>query len=517
VKRVSKSTRQGLCLLTVVSALASGAAAQPSHIGQVWNDAAGPNLAADTIAQGSVFVLSVSYGSLLPSAAAPTFPLPMELGGASIRIAVGGVSRTAPIFATNPFGVRALLPSGVPAGEGSIELFYDGQPIGTRAIQVVPRSFAVYQNPGQMQAAIQDVSLIHPAKPGQVVSLWGTGLGGVEGDEAAGPLPSGFAPDDFRIEVGGIPARVLFAGRSGCCAGVDQIVFEVPPGVVGCFVPVAVRFPEWPSPTVTMAIAEGDTCVDPRGLPREVLKKFDAGTARIAQLNPWGGTFFEYSEMYEYPLIAPGTCAGSMDAWISPFTDDRAKALFDTMTLKLDAGPALNFATPSGPIKAPLLNGYAGFYDSSILDVPVTPGDYRVDNGVGGMDVGPFASDFKVPEPAFAWSNKDELNTVSRQQPLTVRWNIGNGSQGFVWISGSLERPANTDGIASFGYCLERAGKGSLTIPADVLWRRGTESATKLTLFVSYLFDSIQQAPAGLDVFEFRNWIRDTKTMEIGR
>jgi hypothetical protein len=221
--------------------------------------------------------------------------------------------------------------------------------------------------------------------------------------------------------------------------------------------------------------------------------------------------------MHESPLIAPGTCTGSLQAWISPFTDDRAVALFDTITNYLDAGPALNFMTPSGPITAPLSPGYPGLYDAGIHDGVVMPGYYRVDNGAGGMDVGPFASGFKVPEPSFIWNNKDELNTVSRRQPITVRWNIGDATQGYVWISGSFERPPNTPGTGSFGYCVERADKGSMVIPADVLWLPGTESATRLSLIVSYLFDGVQQAPPGLDVLEFRNWTRDTKTIEIGR
>ena len=43
------------------------------------------------------------------------------------------------------------------------------------------------------------------------------------------------------VYVGGKRADVTYRGRSGCCAGIDQIVFTVPQGVEGCYVPVVVK------------------------------------------------------------------------------------------------------------------------------------------------------------------------------------------------------------------------------------------------------------------------------------
>ena len=44
-----------------------------------------------------------------------------------------------------------------------------------------------------------------------------------------------------KVYVGAEQANITYQGRSGCCAGVDQIAAEVPSGVTGCHVPVAVE------------------------------------------------------------------------------------------------------------------------------------------------------------------------------------------------------------------------------------------------------------------------------------
>jgi len=83
-------------------------------------------------------------------------------------------------------------------------------------------------------------TIFQPARPGQMVTLWGTGLGPVTGDESARALP-GDLYLSLQVMVGGVTDTPLYQGRSGCCAGLDQIIFPVPAGVEGCYVPVVVR------------------------------------------------------------------------------------------------------------------------------------------------------------------------------------------------------------------------------------------------------------------------------------
>ena len=83
--------------------------------------------------------------------------------------------------------------------------------------------------PGSIQnyitAANQPLnSLTTPAAPGQVVTIWGTGLGPVTFPDNVAPSP-GNVSTPVILTIGGQPANVAY---SGCCAGVDQIVATIP-------------------------------------------------------------------------------------------------------------------------------------------------------------------------------------------------------------------------------------------------------------------------------------------------
>ena len=90
----------------------------------------------------------------------------------------------------------------------------------------VPQSnlglFDVVQNyPGY---AVNDSD--HPAKAGEIVILWGTGLGG--------------AP--VTVTVGGQDAQVVYAGPQGQFEGDDNIYFTLPAGLTsGCGIAVSLQ------------------------------------------------------------------------------------------------------------------------------------------------------------------------------------------------------------------------------------------------------------------------------------
>lgn len=78
-----------------------------------------------------------------------------------------------------------------------------------------------------------------PAKPGDVLLLFGTGFGPTEPAVPAGNVVSGAVPlrDSARVLMGGIQADVLFAGLSG--AGLNQLNVRVPQNIASGDVPVA--------------------------------------------------------------------------------------------------------------------------------------------------------------------------------------------------------------------------------------------------------------------------------------
>ncbi len=79
----------------------------------------------------------------------------------------------------------------------------------------------------------------HPAQRGQVVQLFGSGLGPVNNQPASGdPPPSSplaTTKTPVRVTIGGQDATVSFNGLAPGFAGLYQVNAVVPPGVVqGC-------------------------------------------------------------------------------------------------------------------------------------------------------------------------------------------------------------------------------------------------------------------------------------------
>jgi len=146
----------------------------------------------------------------------------------------------------------------------------------------------------------------------------------------------------------------------------------------------------------------------------------------------------------------------------------------------LDAGPQINVTGPNGTKQ--LAKNSIGQYSAEFVSPSLnplappptkylTPGTYTLDNGTGGVDVGAFKVNLTVP-PAVTWSNKANVNTVTRSQPLTINW-TGGAASALVYVVG--ESPlavdatnGNFNGAGQF-VCVAPASAGTLTVPAAIL------------------------------------------------
>ncbi len=83
------------------------------------------------------------------------------------------------------------------------------------------------------------VTTASPARPGEAITLWGTGFGPADPPVAAGQIFSGANPlaNPVTATISGQPATVLFAGVVG--AGLVQINVQVPAGIGSGDAPVA--------------------------------------------------------------------------------------------------------------------------------------------------------------------------------------------------------------------------------------------------------------------------------------
>ncbi len=221
---------------------------------------------------GAPFLIPFLF--LDPSLHADGFPLPTVLGTTSVQVTVNGITLDCAILFASYRQVTILLPSATPAGTGTLTLTYDGETSEPLEIEVVPHSFGIFstsQN-GSGSGVVTDPfttaanSLVTSANPGHLLDLWGTGLGAVAGadldEETARPVPGDLPSLDVRVFVAGQEAEVVYRGRSGCCAGVDQVRFLVlPDAVSGCHVPVHAEVNGVASNFLTISIApEGAYC-----------------------------------------------------------------------------------------------------------------------------------------------------------------------------------------------------------------------------------------------------------------
>ncbi|MGH9674456.1 MAG: hypothetical protein ACRD44_14850, partial [Bryobacteraceae bacterium] len=366
-----------------------------------------------SLAQGSMFVVFGAGLGPPEVVAATTFPMPTAngLAGTSIRINSGGASLDAIMVYTLSRQVAAIVPSSTPTGDATITLTYNGAASNPFPARIVRSSFGIFtvNEAGSGPAVVQNVNseadrpvngLTRAAEAGRVMILWGTGVGPAAGDEAAGPLPGDLASIDAEVYVGNRRANVLYRGRSGCCAGVDQIVFETPEGVEGCYVPIVVKTGDIVSNLATMAVAASGFCSDPLGYPASDLQRAAAqgglrvgnvGLSRIAvrlpvpilsivanidnasaSFNGFNLSQLEASQRFQ-TTAAIGACTvqtfgGSTPSGLAP----------DPVTANpLDAGPFINLAGPNGPVQ---LVRRDGSYSISPDDY-FTAGQYTVDNG----------------------------------------------------------------------------------------------------------------------------------------
>lgn len=173
--------------------------------------------------------------------------LPLSLNGVAVQID----GNPAAVSYVSPGQINAQVPDGVGPGTVNVQVITPSGPSGLGQVtagQLAP-SFFTYSSAGTsyVAATFADGTIVgrsgllgsgvpsRPAKPGDVISLYGTGFGPTTPNVSAGALFSGAAPlaaaGQLAIVAGSAPVTVQFAGLSE--AGLYQfnvIVPEVPDG-----------------------------------------------------------------------------------------------------------------------------------------------------------------------------------------------------------------------------------------------------------------------------------------------
>jgi uncharacterized protein (TIGR03437 family) len=226
-----------------------------------------------SLAQGSYFSI---YGSTLgptAGAQASTYPLPTSLGGVGVRVTQGSNGYDCYLVYAGAGQINAILPSAVPTGTAQVVVTYNGKSSAPATVTVASTSLGIFfqSENGKNVAIAQNVASATdyplnlpsvPAKPGQIVILWGTGMGPITAPDNTTPPAGDMTQVPVQITVGGVTAQRLYAGRQPQTAGVDNVYFTVPSGTpLGCQIPVAVTAGGVPANVTLIAItADGSPC-----------------------------------------------------------------------------------------------------------------------------------------------------------------------------------------------------------------------------------------------------------------
>jgi uncharacterized protein (TIGR03437 family) len=485
----------GFALAALGAILATAASAQPPTISGLENNysfilAGLPNYG---IAQGSIFDI---FGTNLAASTTPlqSVPLQTTLNGVTVNVTVNGTTVHPIFYYVTPNQIAAILPSATPIGTGQIAVTNNGQTSAPAQIQVVQGAFGIltlngagYGPAAAFDAKSNYLGFTNAANPGDYITLWGTGVGPVSGDETRLQTPQNLTNVPIEVDIGGVPATVAYRGRSAY-PGLDQINVVVPGGVQqGCYVSVVVRSGNVVSNFATIPLAaSGRTCSDPvTGFTAEEMQTLTSkGSFSIGSisLGKSGGTdsasavFGRYtSDQFNGTIFGQTISIGS--CWVYGFASNTSS--FPIQPTRLDAGPAVNITGPNG--KQTIIP-QDGVYGGTIgggsstpplpVFIPATGGTFNFGNGTGGGDVRAFTAGLTLGSP-LVWSNMPagtiyDITVFNRSQGLTVKW-TGGSPNSYVRIDGSSTLISPSRQLGGHFICTAAVDARQFTVPAAVL------------------------------------------------
>ena len=208
--------------------------------GGVMNNAS-YNRASLAIAPGSIVAIFGSSltdgGSCLPPGCNPGFAangaLNTEMNGTQVLLN----GSPAPMLYSTSRQLGIQVPTDLAGTSASVQVSVRGQTSLSRTVPVAAVSPGIFSFTGDgvgggaiTHADGSPVSPLQPARAGEVVTLYATGLGPVTPAVATGMLPQSIstAMTFSSVTVDGITVIPEFSGLSACCVGLNQMNFRLP-------------------------------------------------------------------------------------------------------------------------------------------------------------------------------------------------------------------------------------------------------------------------------------------------
>ncbi len=492
------------------------------------------------VAQGAVFVVKGTglSGAGYVTSEAPLYPTTLNNVRIAFTAVTGGtVVNALMVYTYNLDGVNqlaAVLPSTAPVGAYDVRVTNGANSSAPFRTSVVARKPGVITanggGTGPAQATLSGQLILQrntdlgkigifdtrPARPGERVDLWGTGVGPDLAADTGGTSGDQTAAAQIRVLVDGTEVTPLYAGRSQGFPGLDQIVFLLPANItLSCNNTIQVRAGGVLSNIVTIATSTGNTCPAPPAggggsSTNPTQTEIDAWIARgsytagsvglvrstsyvttdspgasgatavttitksdsfYAQFSRTGGADLGKILRGELPPGFPNFSPAPGDCFV--YTIASLVNPYPNLTfLGLDAGPQITSNGPNGTQLALRQNNQVSGFSYNAPGVPNTylnPGRYSL-GGSGGADVGPFSGSLDIVPDLLVSNNPDEFKLINRSVGMPVRWTGGEPST-VLSISGSsstINAQTGAVGGALF-VCIQNVSAGQFTVPASVL------------------------------------------------
>jgi len=247
-----------------VSATAAGyqpieGAVQVSSAGAATNGASFA-VGAPVTPGGIVSVFGSNFAAA--PAGATGLPLPTTLG--STTVTIGGVK--APLFFVSPGQINLQVPFEVLGSYAPLVVTNGATTAATLPLllsRASPGLFTASQD-GKGVAAVlhaadgRPVTTSAPARAGEFISIFASGLGAVAPSVASGAPASAINLSKTReipvVKIGGVPATVSFSGLAPTFVGLYQINVQVPAGISGSALTLTVTLRGVDSNTATIAV-----------------------------------------------------------------------------------------------------------------------------------------------------------------------------------------------------------------------------------------------------------------------
>ena len=467
-----------------------------------------PVISAGGIVDAASFQAALARGgiaSLFGSGLSPsieiasTVPLPTSLNGVEVR--VDGVP--APLFFASESQVNFQMPFEAPlSGSVNVVVRSGGLASSAEMAAVQPYAPAVFVNPGTGEPVItrhpggELITADDPARPGDVLIIFVTGIGDVDNPPASGsatpasPIPTARVPP--MVTVGGAESQVFFGGLAPFFVGLGQINIQLPdplPGAAalrtgaaqGATLPLVIAFGESRSQAVNLPIAgvtvqPGRIDVGPVGLDFGDVNVGQSGNGTLTVRNVGAGALTVNSintDNARFAVVSPPT----------PFTVPPGAQRMITLSFqptavgRVDASALIGSDDPLNPaVTIPLLgHGVGGSVAGSLslstaslafgsvslgqsADLPLTL------SNTGGADltVNTITSSDSQFSTVFAGSPSGTPFTLAAGAQLTISVRFQPGSAGTHNATLSVSSSDTASPIVNISLTGEGAGGGGI-------------------------------------------------------